>query len=335
MTSSALHENGPQDVNITGPHDPRGARASAKAAGHVTGRRNISRMRLPGPGRGGALLWDVARPHRPSRVAGVTMAGFRDRGKAPLGTRLVPHPAVTLVLDFGTGPVVVDDADGGQHRGCLVAGLGLPGAVRVRGHDFESVQVRLSPVIASAVLGCPLNELEGVVPLDELWGREASRISERLRDAVSWADRFALTDTFVADRRQAGLLVDPEVAWAWNRIVLSRGRVRVDELATDTGWSRQRLWSRFHSQVGLPPKRAAKLVRFDHAVHRLVEGHDASQVAADGGFSDQSHLHRDVTAFTGVTPAAVAGEPFLAVDSIAWASRRTPRQRPHVKMRGG
>lgn len=66
------------------------------------------------------------------------------------------------------------------------------------------------------------------------------------------------------------------------------------------------------------PKRAAKLVRFDHAVHGLVAGQDAAGVAADGGYIDQSHLHRDVAAFTGLTPATVVTEPFLAVDDIAW-----------------
>jgi hypothetical protein len=63
---------------------------------------------------------------------------------------------------------------------------------------------------------------------------------------------------------------------------------------------------------------AARLVRFDHAVHGLVAGQDAAGVADGGGYTDQSHLHRDVAAFTGLTPATVITEPFLAVDEIAW-----------------
>ncbi|WKY56275.1 helix-turn-helix domain-containing protein [Nocardia seriolae] len=73
------------------------------------------------------------------------------------------------------------------------------------------------------------------------------------------------------------------------------GRFRVEQLATDLGWSRQRLWSRFGSQLGLTPKRAARLVRFDHAVHRLVHGHSPARVAAETGYADQSHLTRDAT----------------------------------------
>jgi AraC-like DNA-binding protein len=98
------------------------------------------------------------------------------------------------------------------------------------------------------------------------------------------------------------------------------GQVRVEQLAAELGWSRKRLWARFRSQIGLTPKRAAQLVRFDHAAHRLAAGHSAAQVAAESGYADQSHLNREVMAFAGVTPTAVAVAPWLAVDPVAWAS---------------
>lgn len=276
-------------------------------------------MRRTAGERGAAALWDIATPARSRQVTGVTMAGFRDLGRTPVGLRLIPHPAVTLALMFGAGSISVVDATGRQQRGSLVAGLGF-GSIRVqRMENIECLQVRLSPVIARTVLGVSPADLHGaVVALDDLWGREASRITEQLADASGWEDRFAMADALLARRRETGPPVDPEVAWAWNRIVASRGRARVERLAAELGWSRKRLWSRFHSQSGLPPKRAAKLVRFDHAAHRLVAGHDAARVAADGGYTDQSHLHRDVVAFTGVTPATLPGEPFLAIDDIAW-----------------
>lgn len=258
------------------------------------------------------------------------MAGFRVRDLDAL--RMVPHPAVTLLLEFGTGTAVLDDAAGRRQRGSVVAGpgIGSGGAVWARGENVECVQVRLSPVIARAVLGASPADLDGaVVALDDLWGPEVSEFRERLADISSWEDRFALTDALLARRHEAGSPVDPEVAWAWHRIVVGRGLVRVDGLAAEVGWSRKRLWSRFRSQLGLPPKHAVKLVRFDHAAHRLVAGEGAARVAADAGYADQSHLHRDVVAFTGVTPATVAGEPFLAVDDIAWPSHGTPAN-PHV-----
>jgi AraC-like DNA-binding protein len=262
--------------------------------------------------------WDVVRPRRPSRVAGVSMARFRCWGEGPVDVRAVPHPAVTLVLEFGDGPLVVDSGRG--QRGNLVARLAF-GGVRVRGENVECVQVRLSPVVAHAVLGAGSAEPgDTVVALDDLWGRDAARIRERLGEASSWQDRFDVVDAVLAGRRATGPAVDPEVAWVWDRIAASRGRARVEELAVEVGWSRKRLWSRFRSQIGVPPKRAARLVRFDRAAHRLAGGASAARVAAEGGYVDQSHLHRDILAFSGVTPVAVAGQVWLAVDEVAWGT---------------
>ncbi|MFD3875878.1 helix-turn-helix domain-containing protein [Streptomyces sp. NPDC058623] len=76
---------------------------------------------------------------------------------------------------------------------------------------------------------------------------------------------------------------------------------------------------RKYRQRARSPKRTARLVRFDHAAHRLAAGHGAARVAAGSGYFDQSHLHRDALAFTTMTPATVVGQPWLAVDGIAWA----------------
>ncbi len=215
-----------------------------------------------GSERDDGVLWDIACPAQPRRVPGVTMAGFRDRGITPPGLRLIPHPAVTLILVFG-GTIAVEDAAGRRQQGSFVTGLGFGEVLRaLRAEAFECLQVRLSPLVAQVVLGAAVADLGGaVVTLDDLWGREAARISEHLGDLSSWEDRFALTDAWLPRRCAAGSQVAPEVAWAWHGIVAGRGMVRIEHLAAELGWSRKRLWSRFHSQIGLPPKRAAKLVR--------------------------------------------------------------------------
>lgn len=246
------------------------------------------------------------------------MAGFRDRTTGLVNLKAIPHPAVTLVVDLGD-ELLVDDASGQRKRGSVVAGL-APGSVRGRGRNVECLQVRLSPVVAHAVLGHS-SELGGaVVVLDDVWGRDAQRMQERLRAVPSWEERFAIVEATLGRRHEAGRPVDPEVAFAWGRMVVTRGRARVESLATEVGWSRKRLWFRFRSQIGLTPKRAAQLVRFDHAAHRLAAGHSAALVAAESGYADQSHLHRDVMTFAGLTPTDVAVTPWLAVDDLAWAA---------------
>ena len=271
--------------------------------------------------RAGATLWEIAVPSRP--LAGVSMAGFRDRSHGAVDLQVIPYPAITIVIDLGDGLVVEGD-NGASVRGSMAAGL-APAGVRGRGSDVECLQIRLSPLLSHSVLGISPELGGSVVALEDLWGSDAERTEEQLRAASSWDERFAIAEVALRRRQERRLRVDPEIAFAWGRMVTDKGGVRVEDLATQVGWSRKRLWSRFGSQLGVSPKRAARLIRFDHAAHRLAAGQSAAQVAADGGYGDQSHLHRDVMTFAGVTPKAVAAAPWLAVDDVAWPVSRGRR----------
>jgi len=246
------------------------------------------------------------------------MAGFRQRVPGNWDIAMVAHPAVTLLVDLSEGEGAGYDIHGRLERGSVVIGL-LPGDLRATGRGaVHCLQIRLEPVAAAAVLGASA-ELSGtVVSLEDVWGRDAERVEDRLRAAVSWDQRFAIAAEILGRRLGACPPVDPEVAHIWRRTLTSRGRVRVDGLVEEVGWSRKRLWSRFRSQLGITPKRAARLVRFDHAAHLLAAGHAAAGVATDSGYVDQSHLHREVKAFAGLTPTAVAVAPWLGIDDVAW-----------------
>ena len=251
------------------------------------------------------------------------MAGFRQRVSAPADIAMVAHPSVTLIVDLSEAGGIVRDACGRHQRGSFVAGL-LPGRLQARGRGGECLQIRLSPVVTAAVLGASIELTGTVAALDDVWGRDAGQVEERLRAATSWDERFTIAADVLRRRLAPRALADPEVTYTWRRIVTSEGRVRVHGLAEEVGWSRKRLWSRFRSQIGLTPKRAAGLVRFDRAAHLLAAGHAAASVAAESGYADQSHLHREVRAIAGVTPAAVATAPWLAIDDVAWpAAPRT------------
>lgn len=262
---------------------------------------------------------DIAVPSRSRYMPGVDMAGFRGRAESPVDLQVVPYPALTVFIDLGGDALFIDEASGARTQGSGVVGL-VPVSVRGRGRDVDVLQIRLSPVVAHAVLDRS-PELGGtVVALEELWGRDAARVQDQLHATRSWDQRFAIAETILTRRQEDGRAVDPEVAFAWERVVTSRGRIRVERLADEVGWSRKRLWSRFGSQIGLTPKRAARLVRFDAAAHRLAGGHSAAVVSAESGYVDQSHLCRDAMDFARMTPTALAVAPWLAVDPVAWAA---------------
>lgn len=263
---------------------------------------------------------DIAVPRPSHRLPGISMAGFRQRTPAAFDIAMVAHPSVTVLLDLSDAGSLGYDVCG-QYRGAsAVIGL-LPGDLLIAGRGIgECLQIRLQPAVAAAVLGGSGDTTGRVVPLADVWGRDAGRTEDRLRAAASWDERFAIAAELLGRRVRGRTRVDPEVTHIWRRTLTTRGRLRVDGLAGEVGWSRQRLWSRFRAQLGITPKQAARLVRFDHAAHLLAAGRPAASVAAESGYADQSHLHREAKAFAGLTPAAVAVAPWLAIDDVAWPS---------------
>jgi transcriptional regulator GlxA family with amidase domain len=93
------------------------------------------------------------------------------------------------------------------------------------------------------------------------------------------------------------------VARAWRLIVAGGGRTPIGDLAREVGWSHRHLIARFRQQVGLTPKTAARLVRFEALLARLRERPASwARLAAEAGYADQAHLVRDFRSFTGRTP---------------------------------
>jgi AraC-like DNA-binding protein len=169
------------------------------------------------------------------------------------------------------------------------------------------LEVRLSPLSGYTLLGVPLNALGGrIVDLRDLLGADGRRVAERLREARTWRERFMVLDQLLLERLDGGPRPSPEVVRAVQRLVATGGAVRIGRLACEVGWSHKHLITRFTQQVGLSPKAAARLVRFDRVLRRLdqpdVPGWE--RIAAEAGYADQSHLVREFRTFTGVTPTA-------------------------------
>ncbi|MEO3845903.1 MULTISPECIES: helix-turn-helix domain-containing protein [unclassified Streptomyces] len=173
------------------------------------------------------------------------------------------------------------------------------------------LEVRLAPLAAYTVLGVPMDGFgEHVVDLIEVFGADGGRLAEQVREAPDWPRRFAPVDAFLWRRLDAGRRPAPEVSRAWRLMAASGGTMEIRRMADDVGWSHKHLITQFRRQVGLPPKTAARLVRFQRLLGRLERAPAAGwdELAADCGYADQAHLGRDFRAFAGTTPTAFRAE---------------------------
>jgi AraC-like DNA-binding protein len=101
-----------------------------------------------------------------------------------------------------------------------------------------------------------------------------------------------------------------------------RGQVSVEELARAAGVSRQHLTRVFRHSVGVTPKIYCRLARFQATLGFFTDPYagagdrvDWAQVAAEGGYADQSHMIAEFRRFSSVTPEALARQrwfhPFI------------------------
>ncbi len=196
--------------------------------------------------------------------------------------------------------------------GSFAAGLDDTCAVIEHDGEMRGVQVDLTPLAARMIFRIPMQALaRQVVSLEDLLGREAQRLEDRLLDSGTWSERFDLIESALGKRLSAAEPPPPDIDWAWRRVTSARGRVRIADLAAELGCSRKHLATRFREHVGIPPKLLARLLRFSHAIELMLSSPQATlaEVAAACGYYDQAHLDRDFREFAATTPTAYAADP--------------------------
>ncbi|MEV0898583.1 helix-turn-helix domain-containing protein [Actinoplanes sp. NPDC049802] len=240
-------------------------------------------------------------------------AGYRQCGVAPARHRGLPSPYLTLIFTLDDPLVVAAHPDPRQAPGryrSLVGGLHLGPALITHDGRQSGVQVAVRPLGCRALFGLPAAELANVdVDATAVLGdRFVGEVRDRLCAAAGWPARFAVLDAMLG-----GLLrEDTGPSWARHAVrrLFGAGPVSVAGLAAEVGWSPRHLTDRFRAEVGIRPKEAARVARFDRARRAIRPGVRLAEVAAAHGYADQSHLVRDFRAFAGCAPSRWLADEF-------------------------
>ncbi|MFC5993185.1 helix-turn-helix domain-containing protein [Pseudonocardia hispaniensis] len=262
----------------------------------------------------GELVWTQPSPALRDYVTGYT--GYRIAPTRPGTHQGVPSAHLTFLLCLDGTVELLRMPDPTRAPGsfaALVGGLSDAPAVIAQNEPQTGLQLQLTWRGARALLGAPAGVLAGdVVDLAELLGRRIDPLLDRLATIPSWPERFALLDaalTRLAEGRRRRE-PPPEVGYAWDRLAATGGRLRIERLAREVGWSRRHLADRFRREIGLAPKAAARVIRFERACDLLRHPRRPAlaAVAADCGYVDQAHLAREFRDLAGITATAWLAE---------------------------
>ena len=250
----------------------------------------------------------VRRPPHPALrglVAGIV--GMAESASGLVERRQPAGSLVPLVVSLRGALEIRETPEGVAVRhDAFVAGIqARPVATRFDG-AHECVQVYLTPAGVLRILGIPGSDLANRIwsVRDEFALFDTSFVNELL-GVEDWSVRLALVEARLLHMASRGRDLDDFVEWMWSQLQSRGGSARVGELVEGTGWSHRHVARRFSDQIGLTPKSAADLIRFEHAAADLRNA-TLAEVAVRHGYADQSHFSREVRRFAGETPRSLA-----------------------------
>lgn len=222
--------------------------------------------------------------------------------------RVFPNGGVELLLqlddryrDIGQGGAGLTPATcvTGVHTGSFV--------IEAPPRPCRVIGIRLHPPAAWALLGHPMSELsDSTTDLELLVGRRVTELAERCHGMANGVQRVRCVVAWLAERlfdERAARAVDPVVRHVSESIVRTGGRASIGSLRRETGVAAAPLADRFRREVGVTPKRYARIHRFRRALALLAApAPRLAEVALSAGYYDQSHMNADFRRMAGLTP---------------------------------
>ncbi|KOG91301.1 helix-turn-helix domain-containing protein [Streptomyces varsoviensis] len=258
----------------------------------------------------GGWEYAVAQPRLSLGPGVLSYRGFRF-ASCPLRRRLeIPCGLATLIIGFGQSLRIAHHGSPDRSRS-VVSLLSPPGTGSATGEHtggLQGVEVMLTPWAAFELFGVALDELGLGLDPAEIVGDRFDDLTRELDRTPCWTERFALVDQFLLRCRSTGRTASDRVISAWHQLEAARGMLGPTVLAERLDCSQRQLERRCGEQLGLTPKRLARVLRLQHAATLLASDIRPGEVAARCGFYDQAHLTREFTAMTSRPPLRFAAE---------------------------
>jgi len=141
---------------------------------------------------------------------------------------------------------------------------------------------------------------DAVLPLEDVWGAPARDLLDQIAGKNSAEECASLLFQSI-HQPQPRTPAQRAIAWMEKH----PGSVSLDWIACQAGLSPRQFRRVCISQTGLSPKFLARVLRFRNAHSRLAsESGQHAGLAADCGYTDQSHFIAEFQRFTGHTPSS-------------------------------
>ncbi|MDQ2735517.1 MAG: AraC family transcriptional regulator, partial [Pseudomonadota bacterium] len=130
--------------------------------------------------------------------------------------------------------------------------------------------------------------------LTDIWGSTSNDLRNRLREAPTPLQKFAVLEAALLHRLNHGKIQERSrtIHFALNHLQPAPGTTTIAELTRQIGLSPRRFSQLFREQVGVSPKLYSRILRFQQAVQQMHHGAEIrwAELALACGYYDQSHF---------------------------------------------
>ncbi|TGL56998.1 AraC family transcriptional regulator [Leptospira ognonensis] len=178
----------------------------------------------------------------------------------------------------------------------------VPIEIKLEG-PFFFVMLQLVPAVLEEMFGIPVSELTNscwTIPKSE-WNAEPN-----FHSAIKTFSTVFASDALISFVMKRGKQFrrDSVLHACIEEILEAKGNCEIGKLSKRHGLSERTLQRRFENYVGLSPKQFAKIIRFQSSLQILNRTKDIklTEIAYEGGYSDQSHFIRHFKTYTKQRP---------------------------------
>lgn len=218
------------------------------------------------------------------------------------------------VIHFDFGDLLNVQLPNGARATSLPMSLVGPHTFSVTGLQFEgnidSFAIFLEPTALWLLFGVPTSLVaETHFDSRDVLGSPLAALWNVLGETPSFAGRIQLAEMFLLQQLDLGRRAPTAALAAASLLAQCGGRITVVDLAWHVNVCVRELERSFVRELGVTPKRFARVARFQSALDARVRCPERSwlEIAVNAGYHDQMHLVHEFATFCGLPPTATMG----------------------------
>jgi AraC-like DNA-binding protein len=220
-----------------------------------------------------------------------------------LVNRILPDTSLVMAFRYSGNINDVTRIHADQLPSSLITGLKKSPRLINYTSGTGNMLVLFKTAGAAAFFKHPLHELfEASVPLDNFIAPDQlTSIEEQLAEAADNQQRVITIEQFlikhIQNHKQDQLIIS-----ALQKIRLSKGMIKIKELADAHYLSQDAFEKRFRRVVGTSPKQFSTIIKIKSIVDNKPQNGSLTQMALEAGYFDQPHFNKEFKLFTGLSP---------------------------------